>query len=283
VFNGLFADRIGWRNVVMIACAPGLVVGTVMLFYHRIFEYQSPDGSAESDHGRSSAERRGTESRAIDPVMMVATGATGAKPRVRLAADGAARVPSARRVLLFFFASIVLRTITSTAIMNFMPTFLAEGVGLDVSIGAFGSGLLFVGAIISNTFSGDLADRYGPEKVLLGSSILAGCFVIAATLGASVWMLPLSLLALGASISAAIPAQNLVLSRLTPSGKKGATFGTLMGVMTIANSLGPLALGAAADAIGLAATFRLAATPVVVSCALVVIVARSREFRSATE
>ncbi len=248
VFNGLFSDQIGWRNIVLIASVPGLVVGTLMAF------------------NRSSLEHR-----AAPAAVPVAPSGGEAEPKK---SRELATHRGAGNVVLLFFASIVLRTITATAIMNFMPTFLAEGAGLDVSLGAFAAGLLFIGAMIANSFAGDLADRYGPTRVLLGASLVAGVFLPVSTFTVSVWMLPIALITLGASISAAIPAQNLMLSALSPAGKKGATFGTLMGVMTVANSLGPLVLGAMADRVGLAVTFRLAAFPVIASCAFVAAVAR---------
>ena len=99
---------------------------------------------------------------------------------------------------------------------------------------------------------------------------------ITKTYAVSAWMLPVSLLILGAAISAALPPQNLMLSALSAKGRKGTVFGTLMGVMTVANSLGPLFLGMIADRVGLTVTFRLAAAPVLLSCLLVIVVSRSK-------
>ena len=80
---------------------------------------------------------------------------------------------------------------------------------------------------------------------------------------------------LGGAISAATPAQNLVLSALVGAGRKGTAFGALMGVMTIANSLGPIVLGVIADSLGLTVTFRLASIPVFASAILVALLSRS--------
>jgi MFS family permease len=249
-FNGLFADRIGWRNIVLVACVPGLVAGILFTLNRRLLDHRI----AHADSPNT------TESKTASAKTGAAFGTNG----------------STRAVLVLFFVSIVLRTFTATSIMNFMPTYLSRGVGLNVSLSAFVAGLLFVGAVIVNTFSGALADRYGPDRVLLSMSVIAGAFLLITTYTVSAWMLPISLLILGAAISAALPPQNLMLSALSPKGRKGTIFGTLMGIMTVANSLGPLVLGIIADRVGLTVTFRLAAIPVLLSCALVVVVARDR-------
>ena len=100
-----------------------------------------------------------------------------------------------------------------------------------------------------------------------------------ATYVESLWMLPVALGLLGASISACIPAQNLILSFLSGSGRKGKAFGLLMGVMTLANSVGPLLFGIAADRIGLGGALRLFAGPAIVSALLVAALVRMLAFR----
>lgn len=252
--NGLFGERLGFRSIVMLACIPGLAAGTLFSFCRK-----SVDNTQLLEKPREEVPR---------PAF------AGAGPFAH-AAELASGVGSSA-LMAGFFASIILRTLTSTAIMNFMPTYLALGAGLDASLGTLAAGLLFVGAIIINLFSGGLVDRYGADKLLLVSSLAAGALLVLTTYTASIATLPVTLITLGAAISAAIPAQNLMLSSLSPAGKKGTVFGTLMGIMTIANSIGPLLLGLVADRIGLSATFRLASLPVLLSCVLVVFVARKR-------
>ena len=252
--NGFFGERLGFRSIVMLACIPGLAAGTLFLLCRNSVDHTGSAGKPKEEPLRSAFA-------GPDPFAHTANPASGVGSRV---------------LMVGFFASIILRTLTSTAIMNFMPTYLALGAGLDASLGALASGFLFVGAIIINLFSGGLVDRYGADKLLLVSSLAVGALLVLTTYTASIVTLPLALIALGASISAAIPAQNLVLSALSPAGKKGTVFGTLMGIMTIANSVGPLLLGLIADRIGLSATFRLASLPVLLSCVLVVFVARRR-------
>ena len=248
VLNGLLINRIGWQGVVLIACVPGFIVGTLFARNRAIFEHRIDESKRESTD-------------AIAPEAQLAETAP-------------------QTVIVVFFASIALRTVAAMAIMNFLPTFLARSVGLKPSLAAFTAGFLFLGGIIVSLFAGNLADRFGPIKVLQTASIGIGLFLILSTRVLSAWMLPFSLLIMGAAISAALPAQNLILSALSPSGRKGKVFGTSMGVMTIANSLGPLALGLIADRIGLTTTFRVASIPVLMSFVLVIIVSRNKDVKN---
>lgn len=240
---GLLVDSIGWKGVVLVACVPGFVMGGLYAANKRLLVRDKP---------------------LPDPSATVA--------QMNMARGPGAGVPP---VLLLFFASTILRTLTSMSIMNFMPTYMAQGVGLDPTLSAYSTGLLFLGAVIASLFIGNLADRYGAIRLLFTASLSTGFFLIASTYLGGVWMLPLSLLVLGASISAATPAQNLVLSALVGAGRKGTAFGALMGIMTIANALGPVALGVVADKLGLPLTFRLASIPVFLSAILVMPLSRN--------
>jgi len=247
--NGLLVNSVGWKGVVLVTCVPGFVMGALFAANKRLLARSGPPPGPS--------------------VSVSATNPTG-----DAAANGSGRTVM-RSVLALFFASIILRTLTSMSIMNFMPTYLARSVGLDPQLSAFSTGLLFVGGVIVSIFIGDLTDRYGAFLMLFLASLATGLFLIASTYLTGALMLPLSLLVFGASISAASPGQNLVLSALGGAGSKGTAFGALMGVMTIANSLGPMVLGIVADSVGLTFTFRLASIPVFASAILVALLSRS--------
>jgi len=177
-------------------------------------------------------------------------------------------------VFFVFFLSIILRILCFAAIWNFMPTFLVDAMELKSSIASFITGFLFLGAILVNLFAGRLADRLGPIVVVIGASVLSGIFVLLATYAAAAWMLPIILVFMGAGVSSAIPAQNLILSLLSRKGRKGEAYGMLMGFITIANSMAPLLFGVLADSFGLKMSFRLISIPVWLSCILLLAMLR---------
>ncbi len=239
IFHGVLLGTVGWKTVVAITSIPGFIVGALFVSNRKIIDTRVFHDSHTTDQKKSDS------------------------------------APAA--ILLVFFASIILRILCLTAVWNFMPTFLVDGVGLKSSYASFMSGFLFVGGILVSTFSGRLADRWGPMPVLIYASVLSGIFMILATCVTAVWMLPIILIILGAGASASLPAQNMILSFLSRSGKKGQAFGMLMGIMTIANALSPLLFGAFADSLGLQISFRLFSIPIWLSCVLLLLIGKRVE------
>ena len=154
-------------------------------------------------------------------------------------------------------------------VFHFMPTYLVNSVGLGSALASYMAGFLYLGAVLINLIAGKLTETWGPYVLIVISSLFVAVFLILSTYFHTLWMLPILLHFLGIGISAGIPAQNLILSSLSPKGRKGTAFGTLMGIGTLANALSPLLVGVIADAVGLDLTFRLAAIPTVLSCLLI--------------
>jgi MFS family permease len=230
LLHGTLLTSLGWKLVVIITSIPGIAVG-VLFAVHR---------------------------KAID---------TGSKTRPKpISKETAASAPFL--VFVVFFLSIVLRILCFAAVWNFMPTFLVDAMALESSIASFVTGFLFVGAILVNLFAGRLADRVGPIIVVIGASVLSGIFVLLATYATASWMLPIILVFMGAGVSSAIPAQNLILSLLSRRGRKGEAYGMMMGIITLANSMAPLLFGVLADSFGLKISLRLISIPVWLSCLL---------------
>ncbi len=267
--HGLLIDYIGWKGVVFIACVPGFVMGALLYINKRILEYQDVAGCSGT-HGDEKRAAASVTEPADDDRNKQINGRRSSGAGIRNTVLG---------ILILFFCSVVLRTLTATAVINFMPTYLAETTGFGVSFSSFMSAFVFVGAIGASFFVGHLADRFGPIRSLVTTSILAGVFLLSATYVTQPWMLPVALIILGGTISGAIPLQNMILSTFSGNGRKGSAFGMLMGIMTVANSLGPLFLGMIADRIGLTITFRMAAVPVLLSAILVVVVGRTPVLR----
>jgi predicted MFS family arabinose efflux permease len=237
IAHGLLIDQISWKGMVVVAALPGVVAGRLFFHYRNLIPSVSPE-QGTNEAGR---EQRASRKHSV--------------------------------VLVVFFVSIVLRTLTTTAVMNFIPTYLTHSVGLSTTLGSYISVFLFIGAIAAAFIIGPAGDRYGPTRLLFMSSILIGVFLFGSTFVARAWALPAALLLLGAVVSASLPMQNMILSKLSPAGQEGTTFGSLMGFMTIANSIGPLIIGYCADRVGFAVTFRVATVPVLISSVLVLYVA----------
>jgi len=252
LLHGALLTTVGWRTVVLITAIPGFIMGSLFALNRRAVDAEAP----------SAARARGGDARRL------------AQPP-RPAPERRAAIP----VVVVFFASIVLRILCFASVWNFMPTFLADGVGLESHMASFVTGFLFLGGILVNLFAGRLADRFGPLVVVITASVLSGLFVLLATYATRIWMLPPVLLLMGAGVSSAIPAQNLILSMLSRQGRKGEAFGFLMGLITVTNSVAPLVFGVLADAFGLKAALRLVSIPLWASCLLVLLLRRAPALR----
>ena len=235
IAHGLLIDIIGWKGIVIIASIPGFFMGWV--FYAK---------------------------RAM---------VTG-KDRVPHATDSADGRRLTRWAVPVFFAFIILRTLSSAAVLNFIPVYLIRGVGFTGTLGGYAAGIIFVGAIGANSFIGSVVDRKGPMSVIVGSSVLLGILLAITPIFSNSWLIFPLLFLLGGSLSAAIPAQNIILSSLSDPSRRGTAFGALMGIMTIANSTGPLFLGIIADYLGLNKALSLASIPVFAGICLMVVVRR---------
>lgn len=235
VVHGLLIDDIGWKGMVIIASLPGLCVGWLFFAKRQIVSAEKQPGGA---------------------------GAQTERPNLP------------RWAVPVFFAFIILRTLSSASVLNFIPVYLMSGVGFRGNLGSYAAGIIFVGAIVVNSFIGEVVDRKGPIPVMVISSLLMGALLIVTPVLSNTWLIFPLLLLLGSTVSAAIPAQNILLSSMSDPMRRGAAFGALMGIMTVANSTGPLILGIIADLLGLGAALALASIPALAGLVLIIVVGR---------
>ena len=181
-------------------------------------------------------------------------------------ASPASRAPEPREAsrtgaLLFFLCSCALRFLSVTAVVNFMPTYLAMGRQLPPSLAAYGAGFLFAGGA-AVVFWGRAADRGAPLSVLHITSGALAPLILLFSLPMPIWAALLVLVLFGVFQSGCSPAQNLLLSFLGSRLGSGTVFGILLAVLSLIGALSPALFGLLADRLGLAAAMRLFALPV---------------------
>ncbi len=229
LLGGLLLRRLGWRGILLLVGVPGLPLGILFL-------------------QRGAHERRGSREQA-GPVLA---------PTGPQAPEGRTRIPPA---LVFFLASCALRFLSTTAVVNFLPTFLAQGRNLPPSLAAFVSAFLFIGGTPSVVLFGGAADRLEPMRVLLLASGLLAPLILLLSFRLPLWaMLPV-LLAFGAMHAGCSPAQNLILSRLGARLGRGAVFGILLSLLGLLGAVSPALFGLLADRFGLDVTMKLFTLP----------------------
>jgi len=233
--NGTLLASIGTRGVLIITAAPALVMGALLIRAHA-FDAHEPQ--AED----------------------VPQGLAAEHPPLAL--------------FILFLLTIVLRFTSVMGVLNFLPTIFTDYLGLPVDRAAYATALFFAGGIAGSLVASRFSRPALSYRVLLlGSLALAPVIVLLSTRAPLVVYMALVVL-LGGVGSGLVVNQNLVLTRLGSMFGKGAAFGIMMGVVTLAQSVSPSLFGFAVDAWGFAAALMAFAAPVLVSTGLLALLSR---------
>ena len=238
--GGLLLSWMGWRGVLAAVGVPGLAMG--ILFLRPVPAAARAGGKVRAPAGAGAGPERG---------------ARGA---------GAG--------LVFFLVASGLRFLTTTAVTNFLPTYLAMGRQLPPSLAAYVTGLVFAGGA-AVVWWGAVADRGPPLTVLLLASAALAPLVFVFSLRLPFWAILPVLLLFGAFNAGCGPAQNLLLSALGSRAGSGAVFGLLLAVISLIGALSPALFGLLADHLGLETTMRLFALPALAGWLLLLVFQRT--------
>jgi len=222
-----------WRQVVVLNVVPGLLVAALMLVFL---------GSIRLGAKRASAE----------------------KQSLRDYSRGLRELLRNRSVVLLSTGS-AFRTMTQTALLTFLPVYLAHDMGYSAAwVGA----CLFVlqaAGFAAAPVAGHLSDRMGRKHILVGSMLSSGAVLaLMAFAGGSPVFIAL-VAVLGFFLYATRPVIQAWLLETTPKNMGGSSIGVLFGAQALGGSLGPLLGGMVADRYGLLATFYLLAAMIVVA------------------
>jgi len=220
-----------WRQVVVLNVAPGLIVAALMLVFL---------GSVRLGAKRASAEKQALQDYS-----------RGLRELLR------------NRSLVLLSTGSAFRTMTQTALLTFLPVYLAHDMGYSAAwVGA----CLFVlqaAGFAAAPVAGHLSDRMGRKHILVGSMLSSGAVLaLMAFAGGSPLFIALVAI-LGFFLYATRPVIQAWLLETTPKNMGGSSIGVLFGAQAIGGSIGPLVGGMVADRYGLLATFYLLAAMIV--------------------
>jgi len=162
-------------------------------------------------------------------------------------------------VLLMSLTNAVLIAIQTGALVFLLPLYLIErggvgpgSVGVLVGLGVFGR-------LLALWFGGSVSDRSGRLRVLI-----PGLLAYAALLASLAWLThPLALgvwsLAIGAAAGFVAPIPTALVGDQVPPALQGVAIGWLRTITDGGQILGPLVMGACADAVDLSAPFLVGA------------------------
>jgi MFS family permease len=229
VVNGTLLESIGTRGVLLITAAPAVVMGILLIGARSLDAVPAPS-VAESPRA------------AVDhpPVML----------------------------FVLFLVTIVLRTSSFMAVVNFLPTIFTDYFGFRADRAAYATALLFAGGIVGSLVASRFARPTRSYRVLVFGSLFIAPVIATLSTNAALGVHVAAVILLGSLGSALIISQNLILARLGSRFGRGAAFGILMGAMTLSQSVSPALFGLTVDTMGFRAALLIFSTPVLVSAGL---------------
>jgi FSR family fosmidomycin resistance protein-like MFS transporter len=229
-----------WRQVVVLNVAPGLVVALLMF--------------ALLGTIRLGARKQKGEGQSLAQYLQ------GVRQLFR------------NRALVLLSTGSSFRTMTQTALLTFLPVYLARDMGYSPALVGACLFALQAAGFAAAPVGGHLSDRMGRKQILV-SSMLSSAVVLAlmAFLGASPVFIGL-IAVLGFFLYATRPVIQAWLLDVTPKNMGGSSIGVLFGAQAIGAALGPLVGGMVADRHGLLATFYFLAATIVIANVMVLFI-----------
>jgi predicted MFS family arabinose efflux permease len=187
----------------------------------------------------------------------------------------------ANRSLILLSTGSSFRTMTQTALLTFLPVYLANVMGYSPAVVGACLFALQAAGFAAAPVAGHLSDRMGRKNILMSSMISSGVvLVLMAVLGGSPVFIGL-IAVLGFFLYATRPVIQAWLLDSTPKNMGGSSIGVLFGAQAIGASLGPLFGGMVADRWGVLATFYFLACTIVIANLLVFWIPKIDEPRAA--
>ena len=227
-----------WRQVVVLNVAPGLIVALLMFAF-------------------------------LGTIRLGAKKTPGEGQSLRQYLDGL-KVLLRNRSLVMLSTGSSFRTMTQSALLTFLPVYLARDMGYSPFI--VGACLFAVQAagFAAAPVAGHLSDRMGRKQILVGSMLSSAVVLVFMALAGGSPVFVALIAILGFFLYATRPVIQAWLLDVTPKNMGGSSIGVLFGAQAVGGALGPYFGGMIADRYGLLATFYFLAFTIVIANVLVI-------------
>ena len=178
------------------------------------------------------------------------------------------------RALVLLSTGSAFRTMTQSALLTFLPVYLANDMGYSPFwVGACLFALQAAG-FAASPIAGHLSDRLGRKQILVGSMAATALVLVAMAFSGGSPLFVALVAVLGFFLYATRPVIQAWMLEATPKNMAGSSIGLLFGAQAIGAALGPLAGGMVADRYGLLAAFYFLAATIVVANLFVLTIER---------
>ena len=220
-----------WREVVVMNVVPGLVVALLMFAFLGTLKLGSRKTESQSFAQYLAGLRGLFRSRAL---VLLSTGST-------------------------------FRSMTQTALLTFLPVYLAHDMGYSPFwVGACLFALQAAG-FAAAPIAGHLSDRMGRKNVAISSMATTAAVLLAMALSGGSPLFVALVAVLGFFLYALRPVIQAWMLEAAPKNMGGSSIGILFGAQAVGAAVGPLLAGMVADSHGLLATFYFLAGTIVVA------------------
>jgi predicted MFS family arabinose efflux permease len=236
VVGGLLAI-LDWRNVVLVNVVPGIAMSALILVYiGRLSSAENGAGNAARRMQKSGAER-------LRSFLSLLT----------------------NRALVTLSIGSVFRTMTQTALLTFLPIYLAQDMGYSLFwVGACMFALQVAG-FVAAPIAGHLSDTIGRRQIIVSSMSMTAVVLLSMIFaGGTVWFVVL-IAVLGFFLFAVRAVLQAWLLDSTPPDLGGSAIGLLFGAQAAGAAAGPIAAGMLADRFGIMSAFYFLAATIVVA------------------
>jgi len=229
---------LSWRQVVVLNVAPGLIVALLMFAFLGSIQL-----GAKKAHG---------ETQSLAQYMQ------GLRELLR------------NRALVLLSVGSSFRTMTQTALLTFLPVYLANDMGYTPAIVGACLFALQAAGFAAAPVAGHLSDRMGRKHIMMASLAMTAVVLLGmAFAGKSPAFIAL-IAVLGFFLYATRPVLQAWLLETTPKNMGGSSIGVLFGAQAVGAALGPWIAGMIADRQGLSATFYFLAFTIVIANVFVI-------------
>jgi predicted MFS family arabinose efflux permease len=165
--------------------------------------------------------------------------------------------------------SSTFRAMTQSALLTFIPVYLARDMGYSpLWIGASMFALQVAG-FVAAPIAGHLSDSMGRRQIVLSSTSMTAVVILAMIFaGGTIWFVAL-VAALGFFLFAVRAVLQAWLLDATPPGLGGSAIGLLFGAQAAGAAVGPICAGILADHYGIMAAFYFLAGTIIVANMLI--------------
>jgi FSR family fosmidomycin resistance protein-like MFS transporter len=232
---GAMLTVMNWREVMIINVIPGVIMALIILLYI----------------GRRQAEDPAQEARATRP------------PRRDFIRDIGTLL--ANRTLVMLAASSAFRTMTQSALLTFLPVFLATKMGYSaVWVGGWMFALQMAG-FIAAPIAGHLSDSMGRRRIIMSSMLMTGAILVFMAIAGQSPAFVFFIAFLGFFLFAIRAVMQAWVLDATPRHLGGTSIGFLFGIQALGAGIGPYVAGRISDEYGLMAAFYFLAVTIVLA------------------